>query len=110
MARKRGERKNFGEVVRIVDGYEPSGLTRASYAEVHGITVAALDGYRRRMQRRAGFVEIAVAGGGNGTFSIALGGGARIEIGWAEIDRAVEHGAALRELMGRLGGAEACSG
>lgn len=63
MPKRRAARKTSAEIKEIVDGFEPSELTRAAYAELHGITVAALDGYRRRLHMRSGgFVEIAVSG------------------------------------------------
>jgi hypothetical protein len=63
VAKRRAARKTNAEIKEIVDGFEPSELTQAAYAELHGITVAALDGYRRRLRMRSGgFVEIAVSG------------------------------------------------
>ena len=92
-------------------GFEPSELTRAAYAELHGITVAALDGYRRRVQMRSGsLVEIAVCGEpSRETFAIALANGRRIEIGWADIALAAGQAAHLRAMIEALDGGQPCS-
>ena len=110
MAKRRAARKTIGEIREIVKGFEASGQTRAGYAERQGISVAALDSYRRRVRKRTGFVEIAVGGEERGSFAIALAGGRRIEIGWSDVERAAAHGAALRALIGKLDSAESCSG
>lgn len=77
-------------------------MTRAGYAERQGITVAALDSYRRRVRRRAEFVEVALAGGGSETFAIASASGWRIEIGWSDIGRAAAHSEQLRAVIESL--------
>ena len=44
MPKRRAARKTSAEIKEIGAGFKPSELTRAAYAEMHGITVAALDG------------------------------------------------------------------
>ncbi len=111
MPKRRAARKASAEIKEIVDGFEPSELTRAAYAELHGITVAALDGYRRRLRMGSGgFVEIAVAGEpSRETFVIALANGRRIEIGWADIERAACQASCLRAVIEALDGQRPCS-
>jgi len=109
--KRKAARKTSAEIREIVDGFEPSELTRAAYAEMHGITVAALDGYRRRVRKQsAGFVEIkVVAEPSRETLAIALNNGRRIEISWADIERAVGQAAQLRAVIEALDGGRACS-
>ena len=86
-------------------------MARAAYAELHGITAAALDGYRRRVQMKNGrFVEIAVCGEpSRETFAIALANGRRNEIGWADIALAAGQAAQLRAMIEALDGGQRCS-
>jgi hypothetical protein len=109
--RRRAARKTNEEIRRIVEGFEPSELTRAAYAELHGITVAALDGYRRRLcMRSGGFVEVAVSGEpSRETFAIALANGRRIEIHWADIERAAGRVVHPRAMIEALDGGQPCS-
>ena len=46
-------RRSRVEVEKLVVEYEASGLTRDGYCQQRGLSVAALDKYRRRVQKRA---------------------------------------------------------
>lgn len=52
MPKRRAARKPIAEIEKRASGFERSELTKASYAELHGIRVAALDGYRHRSPRK----------------------------------------------------------
>jgi hypothetical protein len=48
-----GRRRGRVEVEKLVAEYEASGLTRDVFCQQRGLSVAALDRYRRRVQKRA---------------------------------------------------------
>ena len=47
-------RRGRVEVEKLVAEYEASGLTRDVFCQQRGLSVAALDRYRRRVQKRRG--------------------------------------------------------
>ena len=47
------KRRSRVEVEKLVAEYEASGLTRDVFCQQRGLSVAALDRYRRRVQKRA---------------------------------------------------------
>jgi hypothetical protein len=47
------KRRSRAEVEKLVGEYEASGLTRDGFCQQHGVSVEALDKYRRRVQKWA---------------------------------------------------------
>src|ERR1700739_733651 len=89
-------RRSRVEVERLVAEYEASGLTRDVFCQQRGLSVAALDKYRRRVQKwaRSGagpMLPVGVglstaqdsscAAGGAGVLVVASRSGRRIEVG-----------------------------
>ena len=89
-------RRSRVEVEKLVSEYEASGLTRDGFCQQRGLSVAALDKYRRRVQKwaRSGAgpmlpVEVVLskaqglncAARGAGVLVVALRSGRRIEVG-----------------------------
>jgi hypothetical protein len=90
------KRRSRIEVAELVAKYEASGLTRDGFCQQHGLSVAALDKYRHRVQKwaRAGAgpmlpVEVVLSTGGgssyaargNGVLVVESRSGRRIEVG-----------------------------
>ena len=88
-------RRSRVEVEKLVAEYEASGLTRDGFCQQRGLSVAALDKYRRRVQKwgRLGAgpmlpVEVVsstapgsnCAAGGDGVLVVELRSGRRIEV------------------------------
>ena len=89
-------RRGRVEVEKLVAEYEASGLTRDVFCQQRGLSVAALDRYRRRVQKRARSgagamlpVEVVLsttqdsscAARGAGVLVVASRSGRRIEVG-----------------------------
>ena len=86
----RRRRRSRVEVEKLVAEYEASGLTRDAFCQQRGLSVAALDKYRRRVQKwaRSGAgpmlpVEVVLsrAQGGNSVLVVESRSGRRIEVG-----------------------------
>lgn len=71
-------------------GYEGGNQTRAAYCADRGLTVAALDFYRRRVRRsEAKLVEVDVTAAWSrtaapGTVAVVLANGRRLESAWCD--------------------------
>jgi transposase-like protein len=108
-------RRSRAEGARLVEEFEQSGLRRQEFCAVHGLNVATLDGWRRRVARRSEDQKIVpvelvarrseerrpvFAPLREGTLRVLTPGGLRIEVesGFDAIE--------LRRLLAALGGAE----
>jgi hypothetical protein len=102
--RKR-KRRTAEEIRELVAGYESGRQTRAAYCADRGLTVGALDCYRRRV-RRAGsnLVEVDITGtrlGGwaPGSVAVVLANGRRLESAWCDLLRLGAHAGELQRLL-----------
>jgi hypothetical protein len=84
--------RSAAEVEKIVIDFERSGLNRREYCEQRGIALPTLDWYRRRVRANRSSPNIVpvrmkktlapeIADADHG-FTLVLGNGCRIEIGW----------------------------
>lgn len=98
-------RRTEVEICELVAGYEGGNQTRAAYCAVHGLTVAALDFYRRRVRRSATkLVEVEITGtpartAVPGNVAVVLANGRRLESAWCDWLRAGAHTGELQRLL-----------
>lgn len=86
-------RRKREEALALVAEYEASGLKRGEFCAGHGLSVATLDLYRKRVRRNAATSKLvavelhpasrptAKASSGSFPVAVVLGNGRRIEIG-----------------------------
>ncbi|MBI2804275.1 MAG: hypothetical protein HYX68_04740 [Planctomycetes bacterium] len=98
-------RRTEAEIRDLVAGYDGGNQTRAAYCADHGLTVAALDFYRRRV-RRSGtkLVKVDVTGtwsrmAAPGAVSVVLANGRRLESAWSDLLRLGAHTGELQRLL-----------
>ena len=88
----RKRRRSRAEAEQLVGEYESSGLTRQAFCAERGLSLAALDKYRRQYRRAAGRGEgrlvpvevltgISAAASGSSALWLELRNGRRIEVG-----------------------------
>lgn len=98
-------RRTEAEIRQLVAGYEGGNQTRAAYCADRGLTVAALDFYRRRV-RHAGskLVEVDITGtkpraAASGAVAVVLANGRRLESAWCDLLRLGAHAGELQKLL-----------
>ena len=93
------------EIRHLVAGYEGGNQTRAAYCADRGLTVAALDFYRRRVRRsETKLVEVDITGNRWGTVApgavaVVLANGRRLESAWSDLLRLGAHADELQKLL-----------
>lgn len=98
-------RRTDAEIRDLVGGYESGNQTRAAFCADRGLTVAALDFYRRKV-RRSGtkLVEVDLTGAWSrtaapGAVAVVLANGRRLESAWCDLLRLGAHASELRRLL-----------
>ena len=79
-----GKRKrSAGDIRRMIEEFESSGLTRREFCQRRHIPVTTLDYWRRVRPHQARLVEVEVAASEPaGSFALSLANGRRIESSW----------------------------
>ena len=86
-------------------GYEGGSQTRAAYCADRGLTVAALDFYRRRIRHsESKLVEVDITGtrwgtAAPGAVAVVLANGRRLESAWCDLLRLGAHTGELQRLL-----------
>jgi hypothetical protein len=101
--RQRG-RRTEAEIRQLVAGYESGNQTRVDYCADRGLTVGALDFYRRKVRRsETKLVAVDVTGTwsrtASGAVSVVLANGRRVESAWCDLLRLGAHAGELQRLL-----------
>ena len=98
-------RRTEAEIRDLVAGYEGGNQTRGAYCADRGLTVAALDFYRRRVRRfGTKLVEVDVTGTKSrtappGAVAVVLANGRRLESAWCDLLRLGARTGELQRLL-----------
>jgi len=98
-------RRTEAEIRQLVAGYESGNQTRAVYCADRGLTVAALDFYRRKVRRsETKLVAVDLIGTWRGTaapgaVAVVLANGRRLESAWCDLLQLGAHTGELQRLL-----------
>jgi hypothetical protein len=82
-----GKKRSAGDIRRVVNAFQSSGLTRREFCQRHHIAVTTLDYWRRAQSRPARLVEVEVAAREPAPgFTLSLANGRRIESAWRFVE------------------------